>query len=113
MPRPGQSGIMRLTPSELAGRLRGSDTPQLVDVREPWEWNVARLPGAILVPLSRFEALAPTLDASRETIVYCHHGSRSLAAALQLEASGFTRIGHLEGGIDRWSTDVDPALPRY
>lgn len=113
VPRPLQSGIMRLTPSELAGRLRSSEAPQLVDVREPWEWSVARLPGAMLVPLSQFEALAPTLDATRETIIYCHHGSRSLAAALQLEASGFTRIGHLEGGIDRWSTDVDPALPRY
>lgn len=111
--RPVQSAIARFTPHELAERLRGPEAPQLVDVREPWEWSVARLPGAILVPLSQFEALAPNLDATRETIVYCHHGSRSLAAAMQLEASGFDRVGHLEGGIDRWSTEVDPALPRY
>lgn len=113
VPRPSQTGILRLTPDELAVRLRSAAAPQLVDVREPWEWNVARLPGAILIPLSQIETLAPTLDATRETILYCHHGSRSLAAALQLEASGFSHIGHLEGGIDRWSTDVDPALPRY
>jgi rhodanese-related sulfurtransferase len=65
------------------------------------------------MPLGDLPELMPRLDPLRETIIYCHRGSRSLAAALHLAASGFERVGHLEGGIDRWSAEVDPTLPRY
>jgi adenylyltransferase/sulfurtransferase len=113
VPRAPRDDIERLTPSEVAERMRRPDAPQLIDVREPWEWSLARLPGAVLMPLGALPELLPTLDASRETILYCHRGSRSLAAALHLSSAGFRRVGHLEGGIDRWSSEVDPALPRY
>lgn len=109
----GQREIARLTPAEVAERLTASVPPQLVDVREPWEWSIAHLPGAVLLPLGELEDLRATLDPSRDVVVYCHHGARSLAAARQLSAAGFSKVGHLEGGIDRWSLEIDPTLPRY
>lgn len=89
------------------------DAAQVIDVREPWEWEICRLPGARLMPLGDLEHQIATLDPEREVIVYCHRGVRSLAAAQQLRAAGFTRVAHLEGGIDRWSTDVDAGIRRY
>jgi adenylyltransferase/sulfurtransferase len=95
----------------LAQRL--SSGVQLVDVREPWEWAICRLPGAIHVPLGELQTLHAQLDPARETIVYCHHGSRSLAAAEHLLSVGFRRVCNLAGGIDRWSREIDPSVPRY
>ena len=107
----GGSRISALTPSVAAPRL--SRDTQVLDVREPWEWEICRLPGARLVPLSELEMHLSTLDPSREILVYCHRGSRSAAAVSRLLAAGFTRVSHLEGGIDRWSVEVDPAIRRY
>lgn len=111
--RAADDGPARLSPDEVAQRLRAADPPQLVDVREPWEWNLTRLAGATLIPLGRLDEMLETLDRSRETVVYCHHGGRSLRAAQRLMAAGFARVANLEGGIDRWSVEVDPTLPRY
>lgn len=102
-----------VSPRELQQRLEAGDALQLLDVREPWEWGIARLPGAVLVPMSRLPEALGALDPSRATVVYCHHGSRSLAAATLLAAAGFVRVANLEGGIDRWSVEVDAALARY
>lgn len=110
---PATAGISALSPSDLRRRLEMGDPPQLVDVREPWEWAIARLPGAVLIPLGRLEELLGSLDAARETVVYCHHGTRSLTAAAMLTAAGFVRVANLEGGIERWSAEVDAGLPRY
>jgi len=65
------------------------------------------------MPLSAFAASAPTLDRSRDIVLYCHHGMRSQMAADHLLSLGFTRVWNLDGGIDRWSLDVDPTVPRY
>lgn len=100
-----------LTPLALAPKL--STDAQVIDVREPWEWEICRLPGARLVPLARLESQMSGLDRDRETIVYCHKGVRSVDAALRLRAAGFTRVAHLEGGIDRWSVEVDANVTRY
>jgi sulfur-carrier protein adenylyltransferase/sulfurtransferase len=91
------------------------DTAQvtLLDVREPWEYELAHLPGATLIPLGTLPAAVATLDPSRPTVVYCHHGMRSLSAARFLAARGFHPVWNLEGGIDAWSLEVDPATPRY
>jgi adenylyltransferase/sulfurtransferase len=105
------SQISTLTPSAAAPRL--SQDTQVLDVREPWEWEICRLPGAQLVPLSELEMHFSTLDPSREILVYCHRGSRSAAAVSRLQAAGFTRVSHLEGGIDRWSVEVDTSVARY
>ena len=99
-----------LSPAAMAARLDGA---QLIDVREPWEWAICRLPGARLVPLSELERQLEALDPAREVLVYCHHGTRSAAAVNRLLAAGFTRVSHLEGGIDRWSVDIDASVARY
>jgi molybdopterin/thiamine biosynthesis adenylyltransferase/rhodanese-related sulfurtransferase len=86
---------------------------QVLDVRERWEFEIGHLPGARLVPLAQLESQLATLDPEREILVYCHHGSRSAAAVTRLQAAGFTRVSHLEGGIDRWSAEVDDRITRY
>lgn len=86
---------------------------QVLDVREPWEFAIGHLPGAKLVPLGELESHLNTLDPEREILVYCHRGLRSAAAVTRLRAAGFTRVSHLEGGIDRWSAEVDGSIARY
>lgn len=88
------------------------DAVQRVDVREPWEFALARLPGAVLIPLGELAARAGELDPSRPVAAYCHHGARSLRALQVLRAAGFEDIAHLAGGIDAYS-QMDPSVPRY
>ncbi len=114
MSAPFNSDI-EISPPALALRLAhaGAERVELIDVREPWEHAIVRLPGARLIPFGTLDHVMPDLDAARETVVYCHHGVRSLRAAERLRAAGFARVTSLAGGIDRWGMDVDPSLPRY
>jgi adenylyltransferase/sulfurtransferase len=105
------ANVESITPRALAGRL--ATCSQVVDVREPWEWNICRLPGARLAPLGQLDAIIGDLDPAAETIVYCHRGVRSLEGARRLMAAGFVNVTHLEGGIDRWSSEVDANVARY
>lgn len=102
-----------ITPRALAARLQGGAAPAIVDVREPYEWAIARLPDARLVPLNSLPHAVHSLDPDSELVVYCHHGVRSEAAAAWLRDRGFERVRNLAGGIDRWSLEVDPSLRRY
>jgi len=104
-----------MTPSELAVKLRAPEPPRLLDVRQPEEWQRARIEGAQLLPLGELEArLAELSDwKERRVIAHCHHGGRSAAACKILAAAGFTDVSNLVGGIDAWSLTVDPAVPRY
>ncbi|HEY2065297.1 MAG TPA: molybdopterin-synthase adenylyltransferase MoeB [Gemmatimonadaceae bacterium] len=102
-----------ITPRALAARLRGGTAPAIVDVREPYEWAIARLPDARLVPLNSLPHAVHSLDPDSELVVYCHHGVRSEAAASWLRDRGFGHVRNLSGGIDRWSLEVDPSLRRY
>lgn len=88
------------------------DAVQKVDVREPWEFALARIPGAVLIPLGELAARIGELDPSRPVAAYCHHGARSLRALQILRAAGFEDIAHLAGGIDAYSL-MDPSVPRY
>jgi rhodanese-related sulfurtransferase len=95
-------------------RMRDEGAPAaLVDVREPWETDICTIPGAALMPLSQFAEHVKSLDASQPIYVYCHHGGRSLQAAMWLRSSGFPKAVSVKGGIDAWSLEVDPATPRY
>jgi sulfur-carrier protein adenylyltransferase/sulfurtransferase len=105
--------IPELTPTELAGKLARGEELDLVDVREPHEWEIARIPGARLEPLGALAGALHSLDSARDIVVYCKGGTRSAAAVRQLQAAGFRRVWNLAGGITRWSSDVDPSVPKY
>jgi rhodanese-related sulfurtransferase len=87
----------------------------LVDVRQPWEHELVHLADDVLVPLDELidRADEVTPPAGALVVAYCHHGVRSLNAAVMLERLGHHRVASLAGGIDRWSTEIDPSLPRY
>ncbi len=107
------AGFVEVTPRELQSRLSRGEELQLIDVREQFEWEIAHIGGARLVPLATLPEVAATLDRDREVVVYCKGGSRSRAAASQLADTGFRRVSNLTGGILRWQEDVDPTLSRY
>ena len=107
------AGFVEMSPRELEGRLSRGEQLQLIDVREQFEWDIARIPGARLVPLATLPDVVETLDRDREVVVYCKGGSRSRAAATHLADAGFARVANLTGGILRWREEVDPALSRY
>ena len=92
--------------------LRQQKGVMLLDVREPWEHKVARISNSTLVPMNELPGKLSSLDRTSEIIVYCHHGVRSDMAAEWLRAQGFSAT-NLAGGIDRWSQEVDPSIPRY
>ena len=102
-----------ITPRRLHARLLGGDAITVLDVREPHEWSIARLPDARLIPLGSLPQAVHSLDRSAEIVVYCHHGMRSAAAVEWLQDQGFRTVRNLVGGIDRWSLDVDASVRRY
>jgi adenylyltransferase/sulfurtransferase len=106
-------GVPAITPRELAARLAKGEVLDLVDVREPHEWDICRIPGARLAPLSTFAGALRELDSARDVVLYCRSGARSAKALRQLQAAGFKRVWNLTGGILRWSDDVDPSVPKY
>lgn len=106
-------GVAQITASELNAWRSERRKLEVVDVREHWEWKLGHIGGARLLPLGELTHAAPSLDPSTETVVYCHRGTRSQAAAEHLLALGFRRVYNLVGGIDAWSADVDPGIPRY
>jgi len=106
--------VLEITPLELADRLsRARDTFDLIDVREPGEWAIARIDGARLIPLAQIPSSIKSLDKSRDIVVMCRSGVRSADAIRFMQREGFTRVKNLAGGILRWSADVDPRVPRY
>lgn len=107
------SEVRSITPGELASRLERGDDIDLVDVREPYEWNISRIPGARLVPLSSLTSNLDSFNSSRDTVVYCKVGMRSEQAAEWLASAGLEKVSNLSGGILRWRADVDPTLPEY
>jgi adenylyltransferase/sulfurtransferase len=107
------NGVPTITPAELHARLRRGDDLDLVDVREPNEWEIGRIEGARLAPLSSFAEALSSIDSARDVVVYCKVGARSARAVRQLQAAGFRRVWNLAGGINRWSEEIDPTVPLY
>jgi rhodanese-related sulfurtransferase len=87
--------------------------PQLVDVREAWEFEISHIAGSLHMPMGQVPARAGELDAQADVVVICHHGARSMQVALCLEKHGFARVHNLVGGVDAWARSVDPAMPAY
>jgi len=102
-----------ITATELARDFRENPDLELVDVREMREWEICRIPGARLIPLGQLPERLSELDGHQEIVTHCHKGVRSMRALEILRAAGFARVRSLRGGIDAWSTEVDPSVPRY
>jgi len=98
---------------ELKSRLDAGRDVQIVDVREMWEYAIAHLDGSILLPMHELSSRLGELDPTRATVIVCHHGIRSLHAALALRGRGFVDVRSLRGGIERWATEIDPTMPHY
>lgn len=105
---------LELSPEDLARRLAAGEPLHLVDVRFPEEFELCRLAGALLIPLPELPARADELAAlkDRPVVLYCHHGVRSLRAAIFARSLGLDAAS-LTGGIEAWSLTVDPSVPRY
>ena len=99
---------------DLAAAMAADDPPLLVDVRTDTERSVAAIQPSLHIGLDRFVERAPAaIPKQRDVVVYCHVGARSAQAAIWLKANGWPRVRSLAGGIDAWSEQVDPDVPRY
>ena len=98
---------------ELKARFDRGETPQIIDVREPFEFEICRLPGAVLIPLAQLPARLSEINREREVILQCKVGARSARAAAFLRGQGFANARNLTGGILAWIDQVDPTLPKY
>ena len=103
-----------IEPSDLS-KLRDQAQPfVLLDVREPWEFQTAKLEGSLLMPMGDVPGRAhQELDPETRIVTACHHGVRSLNVAVWLRNQGFSQAQSLRGGIDLWSASIDPKVPRY
>jgi len=104
---------LEVTAAELKKRLDAGEPLLLVDVREQWEWDFCRIEGAKLIPMRTIPANLQALDVEEPVICYCHHGMRSLDVAAWLRKQGVESAQSLAGGIERWSAEIDPKVPRY
>jgi sulfur-carrier protein adenylyltransferase/sulfurtransferase len=105
--------VPEISVQELKARMDARHEFALIDVREPFEFEIARIDGATLIPLGEIQERADELDRRQTLIVHCHSGRRSAQAVQLLKQRGFTNVYNLEGGIDAWSEYIDPAVPRY
>ncbi len=111
--------ITQISVEELATQLASADpgTLQLIDVREPHEWEIVHLDGFELLPLSQFETwsgqISQRFDPNQETIVLCHHGMRSQHMCTWLVSQGFQQVKNVVGGIDAYAIRIDPSLRQY
>ena len=107
--------LRQMTVQELQAALTAQSAarPLLLDIREAWEWQLARIDGSRHLPMGEIPARIDDLDKSHPTVVICHHGVRSLQVVAFLQRLGFSNLHNLQGGIDAWARDVDPAMPVY
>lgn len=98
---------------ELKQKIDNKEDFLLLDIREPFEYDICRLPGAKLIPMGEVPRRLNELDDEREMIIYCHAGVRSARVVYWLKQNGFDNAKNLSGGIDAWSCLIDPSVPRY
>jgi rhodanese-related sulfurtransferase len=98
---------------ELKERMDRGEAPPILGVREPQEFEICRIPGAVLIPMRELPSRLNELDRSTELVVHCRSGVRSANATLWLRTQGFVRVRNLTGGILEWIDKVDPSQPKY
>jgi len=104
---------LEIAPAELKQTLDRGDKISLIDVREPWEYDIAHIADSKLIPMGSIPANLQSIDSGEPVVCYCHHGMRSLDVTVWLRAQGVENVRSLAGGIDRWSLEIDPKVPRY
>jgi rhodanese-related sulfurtransferase len=102
-----------ITAKEVRQRQERNEKLLLLDVREHWERDTASIAGSLHIPMSEVPASLPELDPDQHIVVYCHAGVRSLSVTDFLRRLGYDQAQSMAGGIDQWSREVDPAVPRY
>ena len=105
--------VPAISVSELKRKMDAREDFHLIDVREPFEYEIARIDGARLIPLGEIPGRAAELPREHTFIVHCHSGKRSAQAVRLLQQRGFAHVYDLDGGIDAWSEEIDPTVPRY
>ncbi len=105
---------LEITVAQLQTLLASPEKPLLLDVREPWEYQTAHIEGSTLIPMNEIPGRThQELDEETNILVLCHHGARSLSVAAWLRQQGFDKAQSVSGGIDAWSRQIDPTIPRY
>jgi rhodanese-related sulfurtransferase len=104
---------LEILPGDVKQRLDRGEKMLLVDVREPHEYAICRIEGAVLIPMGMIPSNLQKLDTDEDVICFCHHGMRSMDVANWLHAQGVKSAKSMAGGIDRWSLEIDPKVPRY
>lgn len=103
----------RINAFALKQRMDSGQLMTLLDVREPWEYEICHIDGSINIPMSQFLQRMEELEKNARIVVICHHGARSLQVAGFLEANGFDQVVNLEGGVSAWAAEVEPTMPVY
>ena len=112
---PFEPAMLQMTVHDLHEKLSGNPTerPHLLDVREPWEWQLARIEGSQHLPMGEIPREVDNLERAQPMVVICHHGVRSLQVIAFLQRAGFDKLHNLQGGIDAWAREIDPKIPVY
>lgn len=105
--------MKHIQPAELKTLLGNGTAPVLLDVRQAWEHERARIENSVLIPMGEIAARVVELNPEHEVVVICHHGARSMQVAAFLERQGFSSVYNLTGGVDAWARTVDPTMPLY
>lgn len=105
--------MKEISPADLKARMASATPPEVLDVREHWEWQRAHIAGTRHIPMGEVPEHVKELARERDLVVFCHHGGRSRQIVLYLEQQGFDRAINLRGGIDAWSREVDSSVPQY
>jgi len=105
--------VQIVSPRVLEQVLNSGPAPRLVDVRDPWEFDLCRIAGSENIPMAELMGRLDALGKEDPIVVICHHGARSQQVAAYLDSLGYSNIMNLEGGVDAWSRVVDPEMPKY
>jgi molybdopterin/thiamine biosynthesis adenylyltransferase/rhodanese-related sulfurtransferase len=108
-----EEAVPEISVTELQTKLAAHDNFLLLDVREPYEYEIARIPGAKLIPLGELPSRMSELDSAQEIALHCKTGRRSAQALRTLREAGFSKLANVHGGIEAWANEVDPSVPKY
>jgi adenylyltransferase/sulfurtransferase len=108
-----EAHVPHISVQELKAKLDRGDAFKLIDVREQFEWDICRIPGAKLIPLGQLAARMSELDSADEIVLQCKSGVRSARALMLLQEAGFGKLANVEGGILAWADHIDPSVPKY